>query len=392
MRKLIGTPIELTKPIMGVITTKPKIFSKNNHQALLIQSDEVFSHFRWWIFNRKFKAIIASESVKDLTFKESFPIIYIPHDRCSQLHEGDVVLIEADGKINLLYEIESSHNSLFVTNRCNCHCLMCPQPPADDPENIIEQNLILISLINKSKTTRLGITGGEPTLIGDDLIRIIEECRKRLPQTFLDLLTNGRKLADLDFAKSIAKVGYPALMIDIPIYSDNDTEHDRIMGAKGSFYETLEGLHNLALLRQPVGLRTVLHRLTIDRLEQYAEFVYRNLPFVVQVAFMGMETTGLAKDNLENLWIDPFDYQEELKRAVKYLIRRNVQVSIYNHQLCTLPHDLWPFARRSISTWKESYLPECNSCKVKSRCGGFFATGERYSKHINPITNDENSL
>ena len=110
----------------------------------------------------------------------------------------------------------------------------------------------------------------------------------------MTLLTNGRRLKDLDFARALVKAGSPNLLIEIPLFADNDTEHDAVMGAKGSFYETLQGLHHLATVGQPVGLRTVLHAMTIKRLTQYAAFVYQNLPFVFQVAFMGMETRGFA--------------------------------------------------------------------------------------------------
>jgi SAM-dependent methyltransferase len=163
------------------------------------------------------------------------------------------------------------------------------------------------------------------------------------------------------------------------------------MGVKGSFYDTIEGLYNLARLGQPVGLRTVLHSLTINRLTQYAEFIYRNLPFVVQVAFMGMETIGFAKDNLDQLWVDPYEYREQLSSAVKHLARRMVGVSIYNHQLCILPSDLWPYARKSITTWKQAYPSVCAPCRLKESCGGVFGTGEKFSAYLHPILKDMHS-
>lgn len=36
------------------------------------------------------------------------------------------------------------------------------------------------------------------------------------------------------------------------------------------------------------------------------------------------------------------DYQGQLKRAVRTLSSARMQVSIYNHQLCTIERDLWP--------------------------------------------------
>jgi His-Xaa-Ser system radical SAM maturase HxsC len=250
--------------------------------------------------------------------------------------------------------------------------------------DLMKTNYAILDLISP-KTEHLGLTGGEPTLLEDELVEFIRACRQKFPRMLLTLLTNGRKLRDLEFSKNIAKAGFPNLMIEIPLYADNDREHDRVMGAAGSFYDTIAGLRNLALIRQPVGLRTVLHRLTIGRLTQYAEFVYRNLPFVSHVAFMGMETHGLAAKNLDELWVDPYDYQEYLYTAVKHLVRRNVSVSIYNLQLCILPKELWQFARRSISTWKVSYLPFCDQCKMKTECCGLFATGIRHSSFLKKI-------
>ena len=117
-----------------------------------------------------------------------------------------------------------------------------------------------------------------------------------------------------------------------------------------------------------------------------AEFIYRNLPFVYHIAFMQMETTGLAEQNIEELWIDPYDYNKELETAVLNLAMRNMKVSIYNSQLCILPESIREYAKQSISDWKNIYLPDCDGCELKKGCAGFFASAEnRYSKHIKTI-------
>ena len=102
--------------------------------------------------------------------------------------------------------------------------------------------------------------------------------------------------------------------------------------------------------------------------------------------FMGLEITGFTRANLDSLWIDPVDYQKELYRAVSILADSRMHVSIYNHQLCVLDNRLWPFARKSISDWKNEYMPECAGCHEKENCGGFFASAKiRYSDQIRPI-------
>lgn len=106
----------------------------------------------------------------------------------------------------------------------------------------------------------------------------------------------------------------------------------------------MQGLYNLAQFGQQIGLRVVIHKQTYKRLPQLADYIYHNFPFVTQVAFMQMETTGLAETNLKDLWIDPYDYNNELREAVLLLNDRGITTYIYNAQLCVLPPELRPFA------------------------------------------------
>ena len=99
------------------------------------------------------------------------------------------------------------------------------------------------------------------------------------------------------------------------------------------------------------GQRVRAHRTASPVVPALAEFIYRNLTFAAHVTFMGLEQIGFAVPNLDALWIDPADYSRELQAAVEYLAARGMTVSIYNHQLCTVPRALWPHCRKSISDW-----------------------------------------
>jgi His-Xaa-Ser system radical SAM maturase HxsC len=387
VHELSGTPAGITRPFMGVISTKPAAWFNRKPLVFLAGFPDTLRRLPVRPWGRGNLAACIVPAASQFTPPAKVPCIHdVPPDHCADLRDGDVVLVAPDGRIMVLYKAGSPYNSILATNRCNSLCIMCPQPPTGDPPGLHENNLQLISLLDPDTTEQLGITGGEPTLLGEDLITLVKTCRQKLPKTVLTLLSNGRRLEDLEFARELVKAGAPNLLIETPLFADNDTEHDAVMGAKGSFYQTIRGLHNLARLGQPVGLRTILHALTVKRLTQYAEFIYRNLPFVFQVAFMGMETRGLASQNLARLWVDPHDYQDQLAHAVRYLARRLVPVSIYNHQLCLLPREVWPFARKSITDWKQTYPPACDTCSMKEACGGVFGTGERYSDYLHPIS------
>jgi len=367
MKRLFGHSKNIKTSLIGKVTKKPVFFRKD---YIFITDNKI---------KNGYVALLSKNDIKHVSFPAVCNI-----NNLDELNSGDIVLIEPNGTINILYEVKSNHNALMITERCNCSCIMCPQPKVSAEQDKTLLNLKLISLMSKN-TKSLGLSGGEPTLIGDKLVEIILNCKKTLPKTSLTLLTNGIKFDDFEYVKKIVSVDHFDLMIDIPLYGATDGEHNKIIGASG-FYKTIKGLYNLALLRQKVGIRIVMHKLNYNRLPQLAEFIYRNFPFVFHIAFMQMETTGLAKDNKEQLWIDPYDYNNQLKEAVDFLFNRNMNVSIYNAQLCVIPRSLWKFARRSISAWKNIYLEVCSQCAHKEDCGGFFETSmEMHSRYVNAL-------
>lgn len=308
----------------------------------------------------------------------------------SYLTDGDVVALHPSGMVQVLYRRSSRHNTFLVTERCNSLCLMCSQPPRDEDDSwrvpIILRALELID----PECQELGLTGGEPTLLGDHFFAIVGKAKQRLPSTALHVLTNGRLFADRRLASRLGALEHPDLMLGIPLYSDVDGEHDYVVQVAGAYDETLQGLHNLAEAGVPIELRIVVHGATYQRLPHLAEFIARNLPFVSHVAFMGLEMFGYVHLNLDAIWIDPSAYQHELECATQTLALHGIEAVIFNHQLCVLKPSLWPFAVRSISDWKNVYLPECDSCLVRARCGGFFQSGtKRHSTAIRPILTQE---
>ena len=99
-----------------------------------------------------------------------------------------------------------------------------------------------------------------------------------------------------------------------------------------------------------------------------------------------METTGLANTNLQELWIDPYDYNHELEEAVNILNDRGMTPLIYNAQLCVLPQHLHSYATKSITDWKDGFVDECQGCKLIDICPGIFTTnGTNISSHIKKI-------
>ncbi|TSA48413.1 MAG: hypothetical protein D4R50_01185 [Actinomycetales bacterium] len=197
------------------------------------------------------------------------------------------------------------------------------------------------------------------------------------------MLSNGRNFRSLELAAKVAQVKHPDLMIGIPLYADYSQLHDFIVQADNAFDDTIRGILNLKRCRVPVEIRVVIHQKNYHRLPRLAEFITRNLLFVDHIAFMGLEIMGFAKSNLSALWIDPYDYRDEMEEAVNTLARYGMRVSIYNHPLCVIPESVRRFSVRSISDWKNDFLEECQSCESIQECGGFFSSNlTKTSVHI----------
>lgn len=371
MKQLSGTPINIDELLIGRITFNNSIFASKSDLVFVAKNGNIPNGF---------KAVLSKEDVVNVRNQKVVKNV----QNINELNEYDIVTIEADGSINVVYEIKSLHNSIFITEKCNSNCIMCPQPPVKHEDDKFELNLKLIQLIDK-QTQSLGITGGEPTLIGEKLFVIINEIHKKIPKASINILTNAIRFEDYDYAKRFSKTLKSNDVVDIPLYSDIDSIHNSIVRTK-TFYKTIKGIYNLAKFNVKIGIRIVVHKMNYNRLSEFSEYIYFNFPFVYNIAFMQMEPIGYAKDNLADLWIDPFDYNEELQKALLNLYYRDLNVSIYNSQLCILPEKIRSFAVQSISEWKNVYIDECEKCSLKGQCPGFFASSKNiYSRHISAI-------
>ena len=294
------------------------------------------------------------------------------------LENADVVVPHAyRNEVTVLLRESDTHHSLFMTNRCNSYCLMCSQPPTTSDDGwLVDEAIDAISHLRYSPGA-LGLTGGEPLLLGAGLRRVLEAIAEQHPRTRVEVLTNGRLFARSSVASQILKdLRIPVCWL-VPLYGHADFVHDFVVQSHGAFDETLAGLLALQEYKQEVQLRVVLIEPVLQVLEELASFVGRNLPFVREVALMGCEPIGFALANRELCEVDLTDWADVLKQASRALERHAIPHLLMNAPLCALPTPLWPLAHRSISDWKNVYAAECEQCTVKAGCSGLFAWHEK---------------
>ena len=290
------------------------------------------------------------------------------------LIDYDVVEVVDKQWIKVLYRDDSDDNVIVVTNQCNSNCIMCPdadmvRQSEDNP--YIEKILEHIRCI-PDDTKHITITGGEPGMIKDKLMRVLEECKNDLPETEFLLLSNGRIFSNSEYAARLKESAPQYFRIAIPLYASNAGLHDEITRAKGSFQQTILGIKKLLENGTDIEIRIVVLRKNYKDLEELAKYIANDIPQVKMVNIMALEMTGNAYKNREEVWVSFEDMKEQLYNACITLLKAGVLTNLYNFPLCNIDKRLYSIAHKSITDYKVRYMEPCEECVVKEQCGGFF--------------------
>lgn len=343
------------------------------------------------------RAIICSSKHPDfdqISMHEVCTVIVVPED--AVFSQGDIISVSERGRIHRHFRAKSKNNALLVTEVCNNLCVMCPQPPKAeamvDHAGIEQRILQMLDLIDEAYLPEsLCITGGEPTMLKDGLLRIVEKISSRMPGTLIHLLTNGRYLCNELYTSRLADAGNHQLLAGIPLFGHVSEIHDYVVQCDGAFNQTLGGLLNCYKWGINVELRVVLNKVTAKYLKELAEFISHNLFFVKHVALMGMENMGYAKLNRNEVFIDPWDYKDVLSEAIEVFQLYGIDVRIFNLPLCIVNPDTRAYCKQSISDFKNSWEVACEPCVERENCCGFFSSStDKFwlSRHIQPFVTE----
>lgn len=368
MKQLLHYSNDFTSKTNGI---RKVVFNQNEY----ISGDNALYLVEDIELNEEIDIVITTSKDIFNKYKKNKEILYF--DNIEEMEEYAIVKIENN---SIYFSILPSSNAhtLFFTNRCNHYCLMCSQPPTTDNDDyLINDNMKIIELLDKELSV-IGISGGEPTLLAENFVKIIKKIREELPNTYIRVLTNGRAYTNEKFVKSIAEVAKDYFISEIPIYSSYYAQHDYVVQSKNAFFETIEGFYNCAKYGLKTEVRVVLNKQTYNNLPDLMYFIYKNIPFVDHVALMGLEYIGFTLNNIDEVHISPLEYEDELIEAIKICREYNLPVSIYNLPLCLVNENIREFARQSISDWKNDFSEVCYNCDMKSECAGMFSSTQPY--------------
>lgn len=307
----------------------------------------------------------------------------------NDLNSHDIVEICDNGKLYKWYSSKDGDAGIATTPKCNSNCIMCPAFDFErqkNPEMDINDMINFIRLFPKS-LYHFTITGGEPTLIGEEhFCKVLKTVSETLPYTEVLLLTNGRSLAKENFFKHIIKVLPNNFRIAIPIHGSDAQKHDYIVQSENAFDQTLKGIYNVLKAGIFLELRIVVSKLNKDDITNIAKLIIDKFPEVGIVHFIGLEMRGnciIYKDDTI------ISYEEAFKSsaiAIDMLLNAGINVGLYNFPYCMIDRYYWPIAQKSISAYKSKFYEECNECIMKEQCCGLFTTSKAFLKpKVTPI-------
>lgn len=180
--------------------------------------------------------------------------------------------------------------------RCNNNCRFCVQASKRNfGDKTTEQIKNDLDEARKTGCEGVVFTGGEPT-IRKDIFEIVSYA-KTLDFKTIQIQTNGRMMAYMDFCKKLVKAGAnefsPALHGHIPEL------HDFLTGSAGSFVQTVHGIKNIKALDCTVVTNTVVTKPNYRHIPEIAELLVKLNVDQFQFAFI--HPVGNAYKNFDSI-------------------------------------------------------------------------------------------
>jgi len=269
---------------------------------------------------------------------------------------------------------------VMVSHRCSNRCVFCLEDEQERTEADFGDPFAILEAFEHRDAVLF--TCGEPTLdpILDDLVRRAAE----LGYHEVDLVTNGRLLADGRRATRLVQAGLTA--VTVSIHSHRPELHNQLTRRR-SFLQTLAGVRNMLALRKEFGLTvrtsTVVCRPNLKDLSETIVFLDGLGVEVVNVNFV--EPAGRAAAHFDDLVPRMSDVAGILDGVRGRLSCRELVVT--GMPACLLDHSMEPSTamagmREVIWMWQggsfvrlapnrtQTYGPMCDACPARSFCDG----------------------
>ncbi|WP_283137886.1 radical SAM protein [Rhizohabitans arisaemae] len=277
--------------------------------------------------------------------------------------------------------------SIHLTDICNSKCTFCI---VDSP--FMKEDTIVRRRVSRFLREHAGqgyeavnLHGGEAT-IRRDFLEILDEIRELgYPTVFLQ--TNGRKFAQMKYAKTVVEKGVSLFIVSM--HGATALVQDRISLSLGSFDQAVKGIRHMKELGARVRTNSVVCK---DNYTQLPDIIDLCLDLGADhVNISALHTSGTA---LRNFWdVTPRydEIQPYVFEAIDRAVRRGSVITMEGFPYCAIPgyeqymldwdeNKFKMLYRTFVLDDYESYMDDftrvkdqrCHGCVHNDRCGGVY--------------------
>ena len=113
MKILQGHPVNLAFPVLGRVSKKGGRLCLR--KDVIYVSEEIRRNL--WGYAG---AVVGQSNHLGKLPKGKPSVLGLPTEDLAFLQDGDVIVLEPNGQVKVVWDADSPHNSIFVTDTCNC--------------------------------------------------------------------------------------------------------------------------------------------------------------------------------------------------------------------------------------------------------------------------------
>jgi MoaA/NifB/PqqE/SkfB family radical SAM enzyme len=280
-----------------------------------------------------------------------------------------------------------------VVRHCNHFCGFCSNPTTPYTHTFESMKVLVDDFVERGYFGVI-LTGGEPSL-HPELPSICAYASER--GLHVRMITNGSRLADPKFAQAMAEAGLK--IVHVSIYSVIEEIEDRLRGTPGTLPVALQALRNAHEFGIEVNLNCVINKLNADHLDLNIRYFIEHHPYIRHFVWNNLDPSmGRAEVNQDQFTPRLADFELSLHRACRLLQRSGRTFRVEKVPLCYMTEFAWASTetRKIVKAeerivhflddkqtvrqreWGHKYAEVCESCSLRSICGGVFDRGDAY--------------
>lgn len=267
-----------------VASTRDYVFIRPEDRLLILRPNKI--HHLNQTATEMLSTLYADETpdvaavVRQTATRYDTPLDQVTADLGNLLHSLELVLQDREGAAPAVRRTPfGSHvrelpvlSEIALTYRCQNRCSFCYASAPDRGQEVPEMTTaevkrIIDTIIDDARVPTVSFTGGEPTL-HPDLPDLIAYAKSRRLRT--NLITNGIRCGSEGYVNELA-AGLDSAQVSLEAADANI--HDTIVGRRGAWQQTVQGIRNLKSAGIHVHTNTTINSLNRHHLLALVDFL-----------------------------------------------------------------------------------------------------------------------